>query len=162
MEKYDYIEIMREEAIRQYRFQPNRGAARPPVRDRGQHGQKLRTQLEDSLSQIVSKRRNMGIQSENLVVLELMSDALSPDLLEHMLRKFNMNLVEEIAIPNSNNSKLVVQFDTLTDIQFFNQERGLWETNDKSDSVLTYAKRRDIFNCIENVRMVTREDRIGV
>ena len=89
MAKYDYIEIMREEAIRPYRFQPNRGASRPPVRDRGQHGEKLRTQLDNSLSQIVSKRRDMGIQSENLVVLELMSDALSPDLLEHMLRNFN-------------------------------------------------------------------------
>lgn len=162
MAKYDYIEIMREEAIRPYKFQPNRGAPRPPVRDRGQHGEKLRTQLDDSLSKIVSKRRDMGILSENLVVLELMSDALSPELLEHMLRNFNMHLVEEVTIPNSNNSKLVVQFDTLNDIQVFNHERGLWEIDDESDSVLTYAKRRDIFSCIENIRTVTREDRIGV
>lgn len=161
MAKYNYIEIMREDEIRPYKFQPNRGAPRPPKRDRRQHGETLRAQLDDSLSQIVSKRRDMGIQSENLVVLELTSDALSPDLLEHMLRKFNMHLVEEIAIPDSNNSKLVVQFDTLTDIQIFNHERGLWETNDEEDAVLTYAKRRDIFSCIENIRTMTREDRIG-
>lgn len=162
MSKYDYIEIMREDAIRPYKFKPNYGAPRPPIRDRGQHGEKLRAQLDNSLSQIVSKRRDIGIQSENLVVLELTSDALSPDLLEHMLRNFNMHLVEEIAIPNSNNSRLVVQFDTLEDIRIFNQERGLWEADDEEAAVLTYAKRRDIFSCIENIRTVTREDRIGV
>ena len=146
MSKYDYIEIMREDAIRPYKFKPNYGAPRPPIRDRGQHGEKLRAQLDNSLSQIVSKRRDIGIQSENLVVLELTSDALSPDLLEHMLRNFNMHLVEEIAIPNSNNSRLVVQFDTLEDIRIFNQERGLWEADDEEAAVLTYAKRRDIFS----------------
>lgn len=93
MEKYNHIEIMREEIVRQYKFQPNRNAPRPPMRDRGQHGAKLKEQLEKSLGEIVSKRRDKGIQSENLVVFELMSDALSPDLLEHMLRKFNMYLV---------------------------------------------------------------------
>ena len=162
MSKYDYIEIMREDAIRQYKFRPNYGAPRPPMRDREQHGEKLKTQLAYSLSQIVSKRRDIGIQSENLIVLELTSDALSPDLLEHMLRSFNMHLVEEISVPNSNNSRLVVQFDTLEDIRIFNQERGLWESGDEETAVLTYAKRRDIFSCIENIREVTREDRIGV
>lgn len=162
MEKYNHIEIMREEIVRQYKFQPNRNAPRPPMRDRGQHGAKLKEQLEKSLGEIVSKRRDKGIQSENLVVFELMSDALSPDLLEHMLRKFNMYLVEETDIPNSNNSKLIVQFESFNDIQLFNNERELWESNDQTEAVLTYAKRRDIFSCIDNIRTVTREDRIGV
>lgn len=162
MAKYNHIEIMREEIVRQYKFQPNRNAPRPPMRDRGQHGAKLKEQLEKSLEEIVSKRRDIGIQSENLVVFELMSDALSPDLLEHMLRKFNMYLVEETDIPNSNNSKLIVQFESFNDIQLFNNERELWESNDQTEAVLTYAKRRDIFSCIDNIRTVTREDRIGV
>lgn len=104
MAEYNHIEIMREETVRQYKFQPNRNAPRPPARDRGEHGEKLKEQLTTSLEEIISNRRDIGIQSENLVVLELMSDALSPDLLEHMLRKFNMYLVEEIDIPKSNNS----------------------------------------------------------
>ena len=91
-----------------------------------------------------------------------MSDALSPSLLEHLLRKFNMYLVEETDIPNSNKSKLVVQFENLTDIQVFNRERKLWEDDDENEATLTYAKRRDIFSCIDNIRTVTREDRIGV
>lgn len=158
----DHIEIMREDTIRPYKFKPNRGAPRPPIRNRGQHGEKLKTQLTTSLNEIVSKRRDMGIQSEKLVVLELTSDALSPDLLEHLLLKFNMYLVEETDIPNSNNSKLVVQFEDVDDIRTFNNERERWENDDQEEAVLTYAKRRDIFCCIENIRMVTREDRIGI
>ena len=122
----------------------------------------MKAQLEASLGAILSKRRDVGIQSENLVVLELMSDALSPNLLEHLLRKFNMYLVEETDIPNSNMSRLVVQFENLSDIQAFNRERKLWEDDDENEAILTYAKRRDIFSCIDNIRSVTREDRIGV
>lgn len=162
MSDYDYIEIMREDIIRPYRFKPNYGAPRPPKRDRGQHGAKLKAQLDNSLSQVFSRRRDIGIKSENLVVLEFTSDALSPDLLEQMLRNFKMHLVEEIVVPNSNNSRLVVQFDTLADIKLFNQERGLWEIDAKTDAVLSYAKRRDIFSCIDNIRSITREDRIGI
>mgnify|MGYP002408926782 FL=1 len=95
-------------------------------------------------------------------MLELMSDALSSELLEHMLRKFNMYLVEETDLPESNNSKLVVQFENLSDIQLFNQERELWKNDDRTEAILTYAKRRDIFSCIDNIRTVIREDRIGV
>ncbi len=162
MAEYNHIEIMREEMVRQYKFHSYPNAPRPPVRDRGQHGEKLKEQLETSLEEIVSKRRDIGIQSENLVVLELMSDALSSEFLEHMLRKFNMYLVEETDIPDSNNSKLVVQFENLSDIQLFNIERELWENDDKTEAILTYAKRRDIFSCIDNIRTVIREDRIGV
>lgn len=162
MPEYNHIEIMREEMVSQYKFQPNRNAPRPPARNRGEHGEKLKEQLASSLSAIVTKRRDIGIQSENLVVLELVSDALSPDLLEHMLRKFNMYLVEETDIPNTNNSKLIIQFEKIEDIELFNRERELWENNDENEAILTYAKRRDIFNCIENIREVMREDRIGI
>lgn len=162
MAEYNHIEIMREEMVRPYKFTPNRSAPRPPIRNRKQHGGDLKVQLEASIGEVLSKRRDVGIQSENLVVLELMSDALSPSLLEHLLRKFNMYLVEETDIPNSNKSKLVVQFENLTDIQIFNRERKLWEDDDENEATLTYAKRRDIFSCIDNIRTVTREDRIGV
>lgn len=162
MAEYNHIEIMREEIVQQYKFQSYPNAPRPPIRDKGQHGEKLKEQLETSLEKIVSKRRDIGIQSENLVVLELMSDALSSELLEHMLRKFNMYLVEETDLPESNNSKLVVQFENLSDIQLFNQERELWKNDDRTEAILTYAKRRDIFSCIDNIRTVIREDRIGV
>lgn len=161
MAEYSHIEIMREEIVRQYKFQQNRNPPRIPERNRTLHGEKLRAQIETSLDSIVSRRNDRGIESENLVVLELMSDALSQELLEHMVRKFDMYLVEETDIPNSNNSKLLVQFENVEAIRAFNNERALWESNIEDDAVLTSAKRRDIFSCIENIRCLTKEDRIG-
>lgn len=162
MAEYNHIEIKREEMVRPYKFTPYKNAPHPPVRNRKQHGEELKIQLETSLNEILVKRRDIGIQSENLIVLELMSDALSPKRLEDLVRKFNMYLVEETDIPNSNKSKLVVQFENVNDIQAFNHERNLWEEDDESEAIMTYAQRRDIFCCIDTIRTVTREDRIGV
>ena len=52
----------------------------------------------------------MGIDSENLLVLEVISDAMSRDILENMLVKFNLFLVEETDIidpANPNKSNLL-------------------------------------------------------
>lgn len=156
-----HIEIMREDIIKSYRFQPNRNAPRPSFRDRGSHGKKLKLELENATDFINLQRLNLGIKSENLLVLEIIGEAMSPDVLENMLRKFNLSLVEETLISNTSNSKLVVQFNDKASIDVFNHERELWEINDTSKGTLTYAQRRDIFNCIENIRSVTKEDRMG-
>jgi len=99
-----------------------------------------------------------------VLVLEITSDAMSRDILENMLVKFDLFLVEETDIidpANPNKSKLVIQFEDKTALNLFNRERELWENNDPNEAILTYAQRRDLFNCIENIRNVSREDRIG-
>ncbi|MDD4760356.1 MAG: hypothetical protein PHU66_06025 [Bacteroidaceae bacterium] len=161
MADYDHIEIQREDAVRHYKFQPNRNAPRPPSRDRNIHGSKLKNELEQTVLDIETKRLNLGIQSENLLVLEILSDAMSPDVLENMLRKFNLYLVEETPVIDTNNSKLVIQFDNRASLNAFNYERELWEKDEQEEAILTYAQRRNLFNCIENIRTVTRTDRIG-
>lgn len=161
MADYDHIEIQREDAVRHYKFQPNRNAPRPPSRDRNIHGPKLKNELEQTVLDIETKRLNLGIQSENLLVLEILSDAMSPDVLENMLRKFNLYLVEETPVIDTNNSKLVIQFDNRASLNAFNYERELWEKDEQEEAILTYAQRRNLFNCIENIRTVTRTDRIG-
>ena len=106
----------------------------------------------------------MGINSKNLLVLEIISDAMSREILENMLVKFNLFLVEEtdiIDIDKPNRSKLVIQFEDESALDLFNKERELWQNDDPNDAILTYAQRRDLFNCIENIRNVSREDRIG-
>jgi len=106
----------------------------------------------------------LGINSKNLLVLEIISDAMSREILENMLVKFNLFLVEEtdiIDIDKPNRSKLVIQFEDESALDLFNKERELWQNDDPNDAILTYAQRRDLFNCIENIRNVSREDRIG-
>lgn len=162
MAKYNHIEIMREEIVRSYRFSPFRNAPRPPVRNNAEHGMKLKAEITESLENIKSRRRDIGIQSENLMVLELFSEAMSLEILENMLRKFELYLVEETDIPNTNNSRLVIQFENIHSLNSFNNERGLWETNSEEDGVLTVSQRGKLFSCIENIRSVSRNDRIGV
>lgn len=162
MAQYQHIEIMREKIVEKYRFQQNRNPPRPPMRDNKQYGLKLKNDLSKTLQSIRSNRLDVGIQSENLMVLEIVSDAMSPDLLENMLRKFNIYLVEETALPNTNKSRLFIQFQDMSSLNIFDHERELWENDDHSEAILSYAKRRDLFRCIDNIRSVSREDRTGV
>lgn len=162
MAKYDHIEIMREETVKPYRFQQFKNAPHPPVRNSAEHGRKLKAEIKESLEDIQLRRRDIGIQSENLMVFEFVSEAMSLEILENMLRKFNLYLVEETDIPNTNSSRLVIQFENEKSLNAFNNERELWENNSEEDVVLTVSQRGKLFSCIENIRNVSRDDRIGV
>lgn len=164
MAELNHIEIMREDMVRSYRFQSFPNAPRPPSRDRTNHGKRLGEELSQATKFIESKRVQLGIDSENLLVLEVISDAISRDILENMLAKFDLFLVEETDIidpANPNKSKLVIQFEDKIALNLFNRERELWQNDDFNEAILTYAQRRDLFNCIENIRSVSREDKIG-
>ena len=76
MDKYDHIQIERQDIVAPYRGRPNPLAPKPPLRSKGQHGQKLRTELAQASESILSTRRDMGIQTDSLIVLELSSEAL--------------------------------------------------------------------------------------
>lgn len=162
MARYDHIEIMREDTVKQYRFPQFRNAPHPPVRNNEEHGQKLKVEISDTLKHIQSKRHDIGIQSENLLVLEFFSEAMSLDILENMLRKFKLYLVEEADIPNTNNTKLVIQFEDVKSLNLFNAERELWEKRSEKTELLTPSQREKLFSCIDNIRNVSRSDRIGV
>lgn len=95
------------------------------------------------------------------MVLELSGEALSGDLLELLINKFRLSLVEETAEPGSNQSKLIVQFEDQEAIAQFNAERALWEDDLPDEILLTHAQRRNLFSCIDAVRSLTPEDRMG-
>ena len=139
----------------------NPNAPRPPVRSKAQHGQKLRAELSQASESILTTRREAGIQTDNLMVLEISSEALSGEILELLISKFRLFLVEETSVAGTDRSKLIVQFENQAAIDQFNAERALWETDAQEDAILTYAKRRDLFCCIDAIRSMTREDRMG-
>ena len=161
MDKYNHIQIERQEVVPTYRGHPNPTAPKPPVRVRTQHGQKLYTELAQASEAILSARRNAGIKTDSLMVLEISSDALSGDMLELLISRFQLFLVEETPEVGTNRSRLIVQFENQEAIDRFNTERALWEIDAPEDAILTYAKRRDLFSCIDAVRSMTCEDRIG-
>lgn len=165
MEKYDHIPIERERPTPRYRGRSNPTASRPPHRENpAQHGEKLFKELEQATESIISTRKGAGIQTDSLMVIEVSStDALTGDLLELLISQFNLFLVEETPV-GANRSKLVVQFEDRFAIEKFNGERALWASgsaDETGEGILTPAKRRDLFSCIESIRCLTRADRIG-
>jgi hypothetical protein len=44
----------------------------------------------------------------------------------------------------------------------FNAERSLWENDSEVTGTLTHSQRDKLFSCIENIRGVSRNDRIGI
>ncbi len=162
MKKYDHIQIERQEVTPTYRGHSNPNSPKPPMRSNVQHGQKLRSELSQASESIFAARRDMGIQTDTLMVLEISSRALPNEILELVLGRFKVYLVEETNIAGTDNSKIVLQFESQAAIDQFNNERSLWESDKQVDTeLLTYAKRRDLFRCIESIRCMTREDRIG-
>lgn len=157
----DYIEIVKEDLNALYgKFRRNTRPQQPRPRGRSQHGAILKDELSKARVALSEHRQNFGVQTENLLVIEILGDAISPGLLDRMLSSFRLWLVEEVSVSN-NNSRLVVQFEDSAAVDEFERERALWEIDDPSDGILTYAQRRDLFPCIESIRQVSREDRMG-
>lgn len=161
IQKLNHIEIMREEAVRQYKFHSNPNAPHPPVRNLLLHGKKLEADIKTSTDTINQQRQKLGIEPDKLIILSITNQAMSQDLLGHMIRAFNLSLVEEIVLAGDNSTRILVQFPDSESIAAFNYERALWEAGSEEPGKLTYARRRDIFACIESIRAVQKEDRIG-
>ena len=162
MEKYNHIQIERQKTVGKYRGHSNPRAPKPPIRSNAQHGQKLSAELSQASESILAARRDIGIDTDSLMVLEISSQALPNEILELLLGRFKLYLVEETSITGTDKSRLVIQFENQAAIDQFNAERALWESDEEVDTeLLTYAKRRDLFRCIESVRNMTREDRLG-
>jgi hypothetical protein len=157
------IEIMREDLndLLYGRFRRNPNPPRPPMRQRGQHGQTLQDAISTAVNDARSTRRISGINTDNLMVLELISDAMAATSLDRLLSICNLWIVEEIKIADTNKSKLVVQFEDADALAKFESERALYMSESEEQGALAPGQRRSLFDAIENIRKVKREDRIG-
>ena len=122
MEKYDHIQIERQEVVPAYRGHSNPKAPKPPRRSNIQHGQKLRSELSQASESILAARRDIGIDTDSLMVLEISSEALSNEILELLIGRFKLYLVEETPIAGTDKSRLVIQFENQASIDQFNAE----------------------------------------
>ena len=155
-----HIEIAREDirAI-EYAFRSNPSIPKTPQRNRSGHGSALKNALANTVSNIISNRREIGVDTDALIVIELSSGEAMPSL-EILHSKFNLEIVEETK--KGNGMKFVIQFASQNDIAIFENERALWESDYNQDTiVLTYPQRRELFACIETIRPLSPEDRTG-
>ena len=57
------------------------------------------------------------------MVLEFISEAMSLYIIENMLLKFNLYIVEETTTRTTNHSRLLIQFENIDALNSFNRER---------------------------------------
>ena len=156
----NHIEIAKEDIPKlEYLFRPFPGTPKPQ-RDRNKHGDLLKTGLVQTITSISETRKNLGIEADSLLVIELSSETVQPNI-DILQTKMNLAVVEEVQLANGK-SKIVVQFEDKAGINTFEIERDLWAKDDPNNTVtLTYAQRRDLFACIDEIRPLSREDRTG-
>jgi len=158
----DRIEITKENLSVLYgRFKRNPCPPKPPTRQHGQHGGNLKRAMDTAISEIQGARKVCGIDTDNLMVLELLSNAMPATSLDRLLGMCNLWIVEEVKIPNTDNSKLVVQFEDRAALATFEYERALYMQESTEKGAMTPAQRIALFDCIDNIRKMEREDRIG-
>jgi len=155
-----HIEIAKENiSAIEYAFRSNPNVPKPPLRNRGVHGSALKNALSNAVSDITNNRREIGVATDALLVIELSSGEAIPNA-DILQSRFNLAIVEETKFDSG--TKFVVQFASQGDIDVFENERALWESDSRQNTtVLTYAQRRDLFACIETIRPVLPEDRTG-
>jgi len=154
-----HIEIDKQDIPdRQYKFHSSPGF-QLPQRDRTSHGSSLKTGLRVAVDTIEETRKNLGVEIDKLLVFELMSGAVVPDI-DLLQNRFNLSIVEEIQ-QNKDTSRLVVQFNNKVDIEAFEQERALYENDSQETALLAPGQRNKVFASIDEVRSITPEDRTG-
>lgn len=161
MNQYDHIQIERQEIAPAYQGHPYPNAPKPPQRDKLSHGKKLSEDITVACNSLKQSRAQLGIQTDKLLVLELSCVALPPELINQLVDNFELYLVDERKDYANGKSTLLFQFEDFKSIQRFNEERELWVNDSSEKKVLSYAKRRDLFNSIESIRGLTAEDRKG-
>lgn len=156
---FDHLEIARENVVRPYRFRPFPSAPSIPDRNRSSHGKKLELEIKAATERINLQRQSVGIEPDKLLIISIRNQAMPQEILERMISVFNLSLVEEIAVDGG--TRVLVQFPNKAAILSFEQERNLWEKGIQEGGSMTYAQRRDTFSCIETIRAVSRDDRVG-
>ena len=155
----DHIEISKEDISQwEYKFRPFPGAPAPPIRNVRAHGQSLGRHLSDVIREVADMRINMGVESDKLLVFELAGEGMELDIEQPL--KLKLSVVEEITNADGS-SKIVVQFENRSDIDTFEHERKLYESDSMEKGILTPTQRKEVFSCIEGIRKVSPEDRTG-
>ncbi|GHU53808.1 hypothetical protein AGMMS49975_12890 [Clostridia bacterium] len=157
----NHIEIAKESIKKsEYKFKRNTHPPKPPKRDRLDHGNILTKNIDDSISEIEQNREIIGIEPNNFLVLELSANAISPKNIDDSSSKLNFFVVSEIKLTD-NKSKLIVQFESKADINQFRAECEKYKNETASKSLLTSTQRESFFDCIDDIHIVSKGDRVG-
>ena len=161
-ENLPHIPFQREKIERPLRGRPFPGAPRVrPRDDRPAHGDKISGEMDQAVEDITQARNQLGITPDRLRVLEF--EVLNVNQRELLIRSFGIAVVEELQdkVEGVDHYRLLAQFPTSESLNAFENELELYRSNSEEKELLTYAKRRDLFDALDQVKRLGPEDRTG-
>ena len=157
----DHIGIAREPDIEPERRRRPYGP-RSPTRDRATHGATVRRDLVSATSTVETKRQELGIDPERLLVVEFRSwDESCRDIFED---RFGAHVVDERLVEDSEGrtlSHVKVQFPSRQAIANLEEEIAEYRRGSSQDKHLPPGLRNRFLDAMEKARPVARTDRIG-
>ena len=160
--KEPHLGLEREPSIEPERRRRSGRPPKPPERDRSCHAGAIGIKFDATVSAITDTRQRLGIDPNRLLVVEFGS--WDPACREVMEERFDAFVVDERLVATSENTeitKILVQFPSLNTITLFKEQVARYGLEAAADSVLPRGVRHNFFDCLETVRTVSREERLG-
>lgn len=159
-ETLPHIEIEREPIQREIRPRLARGRSVPVRENRAERGEALKAQTTAAAQQLTSVRTSLGIDPRRLLVLRL--ETLDADQRE-AIERLDITVVEELRERRGGNIvfRVLAQFPDEQTLQAFIDEHDSYGREQLSPTALPFAQRRNFFDALESVSVVTPEERTG-
>lgn len=114
-----------------------------------------------AIGRAVESRRERGIESSRLLVLEF--DSINMDLRDAFEQRFGARIVDEhrTKVEDEDRYTLLAQFPDERSQQAFQGELNLYSAGAEQTRFMPPGLRRDFYDGLQKVRLPSREDRIG-
>lgn len=131
-----------------------------PRPDRFLHAQAMKEQTVAATQELEKLRRTFGVDPSRLLVLRL--EVLDVNQRE-ALERFGINIVEELVEKQDDSTvfKLLVQFPDEHSLRNFTDEYDQYADESNSRTVLPPGMRRDLYDALDSVSIVSKEERLG-
>lgn len=160
----DYLHL---QLPRELNAEPERRRRRPPLyrpptpEDRSEHGSEMAQETNAAITRAVQIRRERGIDSSRLLVLEF--DSINMDLRESFEERFDAHVVDEhkTKAEDQDRYRLLVQFKNEDSRRAFQGELSLYSAGAEEAHFMPPSLRKRFYDGLQQVRLPSREDRVG-
>jgi hypothetical protein len=114
-----------------------------------------------AINQAVELRRERGIDSSQLLVLEF--DSINMDMRDAFEQRFGASVVDErkTKVGDHDRYRLLAQFPNERSQRAFQEELDLYRTDAQETHFMPPGLRRDFYDGLQQVRLPSRDDRMG-
>lgn len=160
IEPLPHIVIQREPKQELIRPRGRGGSRIQPRPNRHEHAERMKNQTSASAAELEKLRTSFGLAPDRFLVLRL--ETIDGEQRE-TLERLNIAVVEELKEERDGATvhRLLVQFPDTESLTTFTTEYDRYADETSETTALPYAMRRNLFDALESVSIVTEEERTG-